>query len=107
MGAHAQDSSNSMDKFADELVAKLADKLIDRILILDDADQDEYDARSLPDQRDEDEEEESMLRLVLGLRGGAKAMKSATPMKSAPPVKSASPMKSAPPMKAMKAAMKK
>merc|ERR1712118_570645 len=67
------DSQNSMDDLADELVDKLTDKLFEQALIL---------GAPLQDSDEEyDDQEESMLDQVLGLRGGMKAMKAMKAMK--------------------------
>lgn len=81
------ETEDSMDDFADKLVDKLADKLFEQAVVLGAPLQGSDD---LEDDDLEDDQDDSMLDQVLGLEGGAKAMKA---------------MKAAAPMKAMKASM--
>merc|ERR1711904_136785 len=113
LAANVQDDSQnddaSMDQFADMLMDKLADELLDSGLVGNDDELDEDDQLDeeqlgevedyAVDEADDDELDDDELGSVLGLRGGA-AMKAMKAMKAMAAMKA---MKKSAAMKAMKA----
>jgi len=119
LAANVQDDSQnddaSMDQFADMLMDKLADELLDSGLVGNDDELDEDDQLDeeqlgevedyAVDEADDDELDDDELGSVLGLRGGAamKAMKAMAAMKAMKAMKAMAAMKAMKKSTAMKA----
>jgi len=119
LAANVQDDSQnddaSMDQFADMLMDKLADELLDSGLVGNDDELDEDDQLDeeqlgevedyAVDEADDDELDDDELGSVLGLRGGAamKAMKAMAAMKAMKAMKAMAAMKAMKKSAAMKA----
>merc|ERR1711904_266662 len=113
LAANVQDDSQnddaSMDQFADMLMDKLADELLDSGLVGNDDELDEEQLGEVEDyavdEADDDELDDDELGSVLGLRGGAamKAMKAMAAMKAMKAMKAMAAMKAMKKSTAMKA----